>query len=59
MQKPAEKSQVTARGGKGDAKFQNLVQKILNDKDSVNKFFDGEISIDELHARGIRFIKAL
>lgn len=39
--------------------FQYIVQKIVDDKDAVNRFFDGEISGEQLHARGIKFIKAL
>ncbi|WP_170118784.1 hypothetical protein [Dyadobacter jiangsuensis] len=39
--------------------FQHIIQKMMDDKDAVNRFLDGEISGEQLHARGIKFIKAL
>ncbi|SDG48457.1 hypothetical protein SAMN04487996_11940 [Dyadobacter soli] len=39
--------------------FQRIIQKMRDDKEAVNRFFDGEISGEQLHARGIKFVKAL
>ena len=41
------------------SQFQYIIQKMMDDKEAVNRFFDGEISGEQLHARGIKFIKAL
>jgi len=37
----------------------NIIQKVMDDKKAVNQFFRGEISIDEIDARGIRFVKPI
>lgn len=40
-------------------KLSRFIQKVKDDKESVGLFFDGKITKSELHARGIKFIKAL
>ncbi|MCE7071926.1 hypothetical protein LZG74_16545 [Dyadobacter sp. CY327] len=38
---------------------QPVFLRMLDDKKAIYRFFQGEISIDELNARGIKFIKPL
>lgn len=40
-------------------KLSRFIEKVKEDKESVGLFFDGKITRSELHARGIKFIKAL
>jgi hypothetical protein len=58
MKKPAVIPQASTAFEKR-SEFQRIIQKIKDDKDAVNQFFDGEISGEQLHARGIKFVKAL
>lgn len=36
-----------------------ILEKIIDDKKSLNQYFMGEISINELNARGIKFVKPI
>ena len=33
-----------------------VVRKMLADKETMARFFNGEISMDEVHAKGIKFV---
>ncbi|WP_439557634.1 hypothetical protein [Dyadobacter sp.] len=48
-----------ADGAKKSDRLTRLIEKVMADKESVNLYYDGKITRDELHARGVRFIKAL
>jgi hypothetical protein len=48
-----------ANGAKKDDRLARFIEKVTADKESVDLYFDGKITKDELHARGIRFIKGL
>lgn len=41
------------------AQFRRMIGQALNTKESINAYFRGEITIQELNARGIKFIKTL
>lgn len=38
---------------------EGLIKRILDDKRVINKFLKGDASIDDLDARGIKFVKPL
>lgn len=39
--------------------FRRIVGQALSTKESINAYFRGEITIQELNARGIKFVKTL
>jgi hypothetical protein len=39
--------------------FRRIIGQALNTKESINAYFRGEITIQELNARGIKFIKTI
>lgn len=41
------------------AHFRRIIGQALNTKESIKAYFRGEITIQELHARGIKFIKTI
>lgn len=41
------------------AQFRRIISQALNTKESINAYFRGEITIQELHARGIKFINTI
>ncbi|WP_439581182.1 hypothetical protein [Dyadobacter bucti] len=50
-----------AQGADGAEKARKLaiIKKMKDDKLAMSKFFSGEVSIEEIHARGIKFIKPI
>ena len=44
---------------KKSAKPISMIEKILNDKAAIEMFFNGEISGNELNAKGIKLVKAI
>ncbi len=46
-------SPVAAEGEK------NVLKKILNDKSDINAYFNGNISLDQLQAKGVKLVKAI
>lgn len=41
------------------AQFRRIVGQALSTKESINAYFRGEITIQELNARGIKFVKTV
>ncbi len=41
------------------AQFRRTINQALKTKESINAYFRGEITIRELHARGIKFVKTI
>jgi len=39
--------------------FRRIIGQALNTKELINAYFRGEITIQELNARGIKFIKTI
>ena len=39
--------------------FRRIIGQALNTKESINAYFRGEITIQELNARGIKFINTI
>jgi hypothetical protein len=39
--------------------FRRIIGQALNTKESINAYFRGEITIQELHVRGIKFVKTI
>ncbi|WP_138368123.1 hypothetical protein [Dyadobacter luticola] len=48
-----------ADGEKKGDRLTRFIEKVRADQESINLFYDGKITRDELHARGVRFVKAL
>jgi hypothetical protein len=48
-----------ANGVKRVDRLARLIEKVRADKESVNLYYDGKITRDELYARGVRFAKTL
>ncbi|MEO6281799.1 MAG: hypothetical protein ABIN80_19415 [Dyadobacter sp.] len=48
-----------ANGVKKDDRLTRFIEKVRADQESVNLYYDGKITRDELHARGVRFVKVL
>jgi hypothetical protein len=41
------------------SKASAIIQKMKDDKNAIKQFFRGEISIQEIDARGIKFVKPI
>lgn len=55
MTNPAKSNGVVAKSFTKEG----LIKRILDDKKVINKFIKGDASIDDLDARGIKFVKPL
>jgi hypothetical protein len=56
MNKTASAPVAEAAYGAKKLSKKEAVKKMLDDKDITERFFNGEISIEEVHARGIKFV---
>ncbi|WAC09430.1 hypothetical protein [Dyadobacter pollutisoli] len=56
MNKTASAPVAEAAYGAKKLSKKEIVKKMLDDKDLTERFFNGEISIDEVHAKGIKFV---
>jgi myo-inositol-1-phosphate synthase len=56
MNKTASAPVAEAANGVKKSSKTEVVKKMLADKDITERFFNGEISIDEVHAKGIKFV---
>ena len=36
-----------------------IVKKMLDDKNAISSYLKGDIALEELHSKGIKFVKAL
>ncbi|MCF2495049.1 hypothetical protein [Dyadobacter chenhuakuii] len=59
MIQTTKKSNTKVVAGVNTDQKQPVFLRMLDDKKAIYRFFQGEISIDELNARGIKFIKPL
>lgn len=60
MKHPAKASRTEAVSGVAqESKVSNIIQRIMDDKKAITQFFRGEISINEIDARGIKFVKPI
>lgn len=44
---------------KKDNPLYRLINRMREDKNSIRQYFNGEISIEELNNRGVKFVKAI
>lgn len=56
MDKTASAPVAKAANGAKKLSKKEIVKKMLDDKDITERFFNGEISIDEVYAKGIKFV---
>lgn len=52
-------TEVPQKADAAKVQFRRIIGHALNTKESINAYFRGEITIQELNARGIKFIKTI
>ncbi|WP_026631465.1 hypothetical protein [Dyadobacter alkalitolerans] len=59
MRQSAGKKVVEVADGMQKAGKSSLFQKMLDDQRAISDYFQGKVTIEEIHARGIKLVKPL
>ncbi|PSL27294.1 hypothetical protein CLV60_108150 [Dyadobacter jiangsuensis] len=55
----AATTDVPQKADAAKVQFRRIIGQALSTKESINAYFKGEITIQELNARGIKFVKTI